>query len=416
MNIFKAAYCRTYQLGFRVAMPFLPYREPEPLDSVREIPKKLKELGVGSALVVTDKSLRGLGMAEPIEEEMCKQGLRCHVYDGTVANPTVSNVEEALRMYHSGGCGALIGLGGGAAMDCAKAVGARVARPDWSVQRIGGNLKLRRRIPPLIAVPTTAGTGSEATVAAVIVDDQTRHKFIINDFNLIPRYAVLDPKLTEGLPPFFTATTGVDAMTHAVEAYIGRSTTKQTRAWSVEAVRLIFENLERAYRDGHDLEARAKMLRASYLAGLSFTRSYVGYCHAVAHSLGGKYNIPHGLANAVLLPITLRAYGDAVYGKLKELAVAAGLANADTPAAVAAEIFIRAIEELERKLSIPARFPEIRVEDIPEMARYADKEGNPLYPVPRLMDGSALRLFYVTAAEDLHTKAVPHIEEVRKHA
>ena len=416
MNIFKAAYCRTYQLGFRVAMPFLPYREPEPLDSVRAIPKKLKELGVASALVVTDKSLRKLGMAAPIEEEMSRQGLACHIYDETVANPTVSNVEDALRMYKAGGCGALIGLGGGAAMDCAKAVGARVARPDWSVQRIGGNLKLRRKIPPLIAVPTTAGTGSEATVAAVIVDDQTRHKFIINDFNLIPRYAVLDPKLTEGLPPFFTATTGVDAMTHAVEAYIGQSTTKQTRAWSVEAVRLIFANLERAYRDGHDMEARANMLRASYLAGLSFTRSYVGYCHAVAHSLGGKYNIPHGLANAVLLPVTLRAYGDSVYGKLKELAVAAGMTDADTPSAVAAEIFIRAVEELERKLSIPSKFPEIRVEDIPEMARYADKEGNPLYPVPRLMDESALRLFYVTAAEDLRTKEAHRAEEVRKHA
>ena len=416
MNIFKAAYCRTYQLGFRVAMPFLPYREPEPLDSVRDIPKKLKELGVTSALVVTDKSLRGLGMAVPIEEEMQKQGLACHVYDETVANPTVSNVEEALRMYHSGGCGALIGLGGGAAMDCAKAAGARVARPDWSVQRLGGNLKLRRRIPPLFAVPTTAGTGSEATVAAVIVDDKTRHKFIINDFNLIPSYAVLDPKLTEGLPPFFTATTGVDALTHAVEAYIGQSTTKQTRAWSVEAVRLIFGNLERAYRDGHDMEARGNMLRASYLAGLSFTRSYVGYCHAVAHSLGGKYNIPHGLANAVLLPITLRAYGASVYGKLKELAAATGMADADTPAAVAAEIFIRAVEELERKLSIPSKFPEIRVEDIPEMARYADKEGNPLYPVPRLMDESALRLFYVTAAEDLHKKESHRAEEVRKHA
>lgn len=416
MNIFKAAYCRTYQLGFRVAMPFLPYREPEPLGSVRDIPGKLKELGVTCALVVTDKSLRQLGMTRPIEEEMSRQGLRCLIYDKTVANPTVSNVEEALEMYRSGGCGALIGLGGGAAMDCAKAVGARVARPDWSVQRLGGILRLRRRIPPLIAVPTTAGTGSEATVAAVIVDDRTRHKFVINDFNLIPLCAVLDPKLTEGLPPFFTATTGIDAMTHAVEAYIGRTTTKQTRAWSVEAVRLIFANLERAYRDGHDLEARANMLRASYLAGLSFTRSYVGYCHAVAHSLGGKYNIPHGLANAVLLPVTLRAYGASVYGKLKELAVAVSLADANTPSAVAAEIFIRAVEELERKLSIPSKFPEIRVEDIPEMARWADREGNPLYPVPRLMDERALRLFYVTAAEDLCAGGVRRAEEVRKHA
>ena len=197
---------------------------------------------------------------------------------------------------------------------------------------MAGNMKLWRKLVPLFAVPTTAGTGSEATVAAVLVDSENHRKFTVNAFPLLPHYAVLDPRNTVGLPPFYTATTGMDALTHAVEAYIGKSTTRQTRAWSVEAVKLIFQNLPQAYANGSDLEARQAMLRASYLAGMSFTRSYVGYCHTVAHTLGGRYDTPHGLANAVLLPYVLRAYGKCVYRQLKELAVAAGIADEETPA------------------------------------------------------------------------------------
>lgn len=401
MNIFKAAWCRLYQTGFRIAYPLLPYREPEPLGSMLDIPPTLRDIGVTSVLIVTDQSLRRLGMTQPLEDALRRAGLRCAVYDGTVPNPTVANVEAALSLYKANGCQALVGVGGGAAMDCAKAVGARAVWPNRSVQHLGGNLRIWRKLPPLVAVPTTAGTGSEATLAAVIVDDKTRHKFILNDFNLIPRYAVLDPAMTEGLPPFYTATTGVDALVHAVEAYIGRNNTKQTRAWSVEAVQLILQYLERAYRDGHDMEARRNMSRASYLAGMAFTRSYVGYCHAVAHSLGGLYNIPHGLANAVLLPYVLRAYGKRVYKPLNELAVAGGLADESTEPAAAAEIFIRKVESMNRDMGIPTQFDGIRAEDIELLASRADHEGNPLYPVPRLMDKEELKQFYVMSAGDL---------------
>lgn len=401
MNIFKAAWCRLYQTGFRIAYPFLPYREPESLGSMLDIPPTLRDIGVTSVLIVTDQSLRRLGMTQPLEDALLRAGLRCAVYDGTVPNPTVANVEAALSLYKANDCQALVGVGGGAAMDCAKAVGARAVWPNRSVQHLGGNLRIWRKLPPLVAVPTTAGTGSEATLAAVIVDDQTRHKFILNDFNLIPRYAVLDPAMTEGLPPFYTATTGVDALVHAVEAYVGRNNTKQTRAWSVEAVQLVLRYLERAYRDGHDMEARRNMSRASYLAGMAFTRSYVGYCHAVAHSLGGLYNIPHGLANAVLLPYVLRAYGKRVYKPLKELAVAGGLADESAEPAAAAEIFIRKIETMNRDMGIPTQFDGIRAEDIELLASRADHEGNPLYPVPRLMDKEELKQFYVMSAGDL---------------
>lgn len=188
---------------------------------------------------------------------------------------------------------------------------------------------------------------------------------------------------------------------YKVEAYIGQSTTRETRAWSVEAVQLIFEYLPRAYRDGNDLDARQAMLRASYLAGMSFTRSYVGYCHAVAHSLGGRYDTPHGLANSVLLPYVLRAYGVSVYRQLKELAVAVGLAGSGAPESVAAERFIRRIEEMNREMGVPEKLSGIQAEDIEMLSHRADREGNPLYPVPRLMDARELERFYTMVADKL---------------
>ena len=185
-------------------------------------------------------------------------------------------------------------------------------KPNQSLAQMKGILKVHKKLPLLMAVPTTAGTGSETTLAAVITDADTRYKYAINDFPLIPRYAVLDPKVTLSLPPFITATTGMDALTHAVEAYIGNSTTIDTRRDALKAVKLIFENIDIAYEHGDNIQARRNMLHASFYAGCAFTKSYVGYVHAVAHSLGGQYNVPHGLANAILLPLVLREYAPAL--------------------------------------------------------------------------------------------------------
>lgn len=302
-------------------------------------------------------------------------------------------------MYISGGCNAIIGFGGGSSMDCAKALGVRIARPNSSLAKMKGILKVHKRLPLLIAIPTTAGTGSETTLAAVITDAETRHKYAINDFPLIPRYAVLDPKVTVSLPPFLTAATGMDALTHAIEAYIGRSTTPGTRKDSLLAVKLIFENLDRAYTEGGDMEARRNMMKASFYAGCAFTKSYVGYVHAVAHSLGGEYNVPHGLANSILLPLVLETYGTAVHKKLARLAVETGIAAQDTPAEQAASDFIRAIHEMKKRFQIGDTIPAIREEDIPKLSHYADKEANPLYPVPVLMDAKELEQFYYMLME-----------------
>lgn len=394
MNLFKKAYCRTFQTTMRLALPFLPYRTPEIIDRVENLPEVLHSKGLTQVLIVTDEGITKLGLLKTLTNALQAGGIGYTVYDRTVANPTTKNVQEAAALYRSNHCQALIGMGGGSSIDCAKAVGAVIAKPQQPISKMKGILKIHKQIPTLIAIPTTAGTGSETTLAAVITDADTRHKYAINDFPLIPSYAVLEPKFTLSLPQSLTATTGMDALTHAVEAYIGRSTTKDTRKSALTAVKLIFENLDTAYNDGSNETARKNMLIAAYEAGCAFTKSYVGYVHAVAHSLGGEYNVPHGLANAILLPFVLEAYGPAIHQKLHMLAMAAGIATFETPAEQAAKDFIQAIQDMKVRYGIPDTVPQIRREDIEKLAHYADKEANPLYPVPVLMDTTELTQFY----------------------
>ena len=398
MNVLKKVFCRVFQAGMRIALPFLPYREPELIRGVGGVPAVLRAHDIDCVMLVTDAGVHGLGLTAHLEELLKAAHIRCVVYDGTVANPTVANVEQARMLYLENGCQGLIAFGGGSSMDCAKALGARIVRPNKPLARMEGLLQVLRRLPLLIAVPTTAGTGSETTLAAVITDEKIHHKYPINDFALIPHYAVLDPDVTLGLPPHLTATTGMDALTHAVEAYIGRSTTKGTRAAAIEAVQLIFANLPEAYFNGHDRDARANMLRAAYLAGTAFTKSYVGYVHAVAHSLGGRYGIAHGLANSVLLPVVLKAYGPAAWKKLAELARAAGVSSAASDEE-ASKAFIDAIEAMNAAMDIPETLPGILSEDIPQLARYADHEANPLYPVPVLWGPEELQKMYELVQE-----------------
>ncbi|MBQ9886666.1 MAG: iron-containing alcohol dehydrogenase [Lachnospiraceae bacterium] len=394
MNILKKIYCRAFQLGFKVAIPILPYREPQILDGMEKIPKVLLGQNKDKVLIVTDAGISKIGLGDKLKLILDDAGIKYEYFDETVANPTIANVEKARKLYISSGCKALIALGGGSSMDCAKAVGARIAKPKQSIQKMRGILKVRKRIPLLIAIPTTAGTGSETTVAAVITDEKTRYKCPVNDFSLIPRYAVLDPTIAFSLPKSLTATTGMDALTHAVEAYIGRSTTKNTRSKAEMAVKLIKENLKVAYDDGYNEKARGNMLKAAYYAGIAFTVSYVGYVHGVAHSLGGQYGTPHGLANAVILPYVLEDYGSACHKKLARLARIADIADSSDDDAKAADKFIAWVKEMNASMNIPTKLMGICDEDIAKMAKHADKESNPLYPVPVLMDAKELEKFY----------------------
>ena len=394
MNFFKKLYCRTFQVVFRIAIPILPYREPKILKNNSELTKVLLDNAVKNILLVTDAGLTKLGLYTELVKQIKSAQINVVIYDKTVANPTTKNVDEALSLYKNNNCNAIIAFGGGSPMDCAKATGARVARPNKPLSKMKGILKVNKKIPLLIAVPTTAGTGSETTLAAVITDSETRHKYAINDFPLIPIYAMLDPNLTVGLPPFVTATTGMDALTHAIEAYIGRSTTKKTRADALKATKLVFENLYTAYTDGKNIKARENMLIAAYHAGLAFTKSYVGYVHAVAHSLGGKYNVAHGLANAIILPYVLKMYGRKIYKKLWQMGVYAGLFDKSTSYEVGAKMFIEKIEDLNKSMNIGTRIDEIQKEDIPTLARTAETEANPLYPVPVLYTAKQLEKIY----------------------
>lgn len=394
MNAIRKIFCRCYQTVMRAAIPLLPYREPSLLGEVGEIAPLLKAKGISRVLLFAGNTVRGLGLTAPLEEHLRENGINYSIYSGTVPNPTSDNVEEALATYRENGCQALIAFGGGSAIDCAKVVGACAVCPKKPLRKMAGLIKIRKKLPLLLAIPTTAGTGSETTVASVIVDSKTHHKYVISDFCLIPHYALLDPNVTVSQPPQLTATTGMDALTHAVEAYIGRSKTRKSKAAAEQAVKLIFENLEKAYFNGSDLEARKNMLYASYLAGTAFTKSYVGYVHAIAHTLGGKYNIAHGLANAVLLPTVLRAYGRSAERSLGRLAKAVGLADEATENSVAAELFISRIEQMNERMGIPRTLDCVVSEDIPELAKLADKEANPLYPVPTLWNAKELEAIY----------------------
>ena len=406
MNKLKKLYCRTFQTAFKIALPFLPYRKPKIVGSVKALPDFIKKKKCDHVLIITDAGIMKLGLTKRLENALFENDIAYTIYDKTVANPTTDNVAEALELYQTNGCNALIGFGGGSSMDCAKAVGARIAKPKQSLAKMKGILKVHKKLPLLIAIPTTAGTGSETTLAAVITDAETQHKYAINDFPLIPRYAVLDPKVTLSLPPFITATTGMDALTHAVEAYIGNSTTPGTRKDALLAVKLIFENIDIVYNDGKNVDARRNMLHASFYAGCAFTKSYVGYVHAVAHSLGGEYNVPHGLANAILLPFVLEAYGTSIHKKLYRLALEAGIVEEGTPYDEAAKAFIDAIKDMKKRFHIGDTVKEIQEEDIPKLAHYADKEANPLYPVPVLMNAEELEdFYYLLMEEDIEEEA-----------
>lgn len=389
MSGLKKAYYRTFQAVFNIAARALPWRKAvvkKGAGAIEKIPSLLSELGGKKPMVVTDPGLMEAGVAPKILAVLEAKGIPHSLYAKVEPNPSIHTVNAIFSQYGKDGCNSLIAIGGGSAMDAAKAAAARVVRPKKSVQKLGGLLRVRKKLPPFIAVPTTAGTGSETTIAALITDTEIHHKYAIMDLCLIPRYAVLDPELTVGLPPHITAATGMDALTHAVEAYLCWTyNTRESLRFAEEAVEMIFKYLPRVYENGSDLEARAEMLMASYKAGFAFTRAGVGNVHAIAHTLGGLYNAPHGLANAVVLPVVLEDYGDKVHEKLAHLAGFAGVTTGRGTEADA-KAFIAAIRKFNADMKIPLGFDFIKDKDIPQMVAWAAKEANPIYPVPVVYD------------------------------
>ena len=381
-------YCRAFQFCLRIGSLFLDWSQPEMItgeDSVLKISDILKSKNMKKVLLITDNGLKSLGLIDGLVQKLEEDGIAVSIFSEVQPNPTIENVENAKDCYIKNGCEAIIAFGGGSPMDCAKGAGARISNPTRSINSMRGLFHVRKRLPLLIAVPTTAGTGSETTIAAVITDSETHEKSAMNSSKLRPLYAILDPKLTVGLPQKITSTTGLDALTHAVEAYIGGSNTPGTRRNAEKAVELIFGNLENAYNDGKNIEARNNMLIGSFHAGVAFTRAYVGYVHCIAHQLGGLYGVPHGLANAVILPYVLEYYGKTAYKPLARLADFAGIGKNLKTKEEKAKAFIAEIKAMEKRMDIPEKFAQIKEEDIPVIVKRALKEGNPLYPVPKIM-------------------------------
>jgi alcohol dehydrogenase class IV len=344
----------------------------------------LSGFGHRKILIVTDRVVAELGLPDALIKALSKGGTAHVVFDAITADAPIPVIEQGIAFYRKHGCDAIVAFGGGSPMDAAKAIALAVANKKSPRQLVGYFKGLHAPVP-IYAVPTTAGTGSEVTVAAVISDPQTRHKLVIADTRLVPAIAALDPALMTGLPRHVTAATGMDALTHAIEAFIGQWSTSYTDRMALAAVAMIYGNLRRACRNGSNLEAREQMSLAATYAGLAFTRANVGYVHAIAHQLGGRYHTPHGLANAIMLPHVLAFLSPAITRQLAALAVRARVANEGERAAIRARKFLQSIEALNHDLGIPRHLDALVEADIPELAKAACWEADTNYPVPRYM-------------------------------
>jgi len=353
-------------------------------EASRDLCSSIGQSGHKKLLIVTDAGLVQLGIVARITDHLDAGGVAWAIYDGVEPDPTFPQVDAGLALLRSEGCDGILAVGGGSPMDAAKVIAA-LATNHKPASKLEGWLKIRKTPVPLFAIPTTAGTGSEATIAAVVSDSVSHAKKFFVDPKLIPLMAALDPSLMTGLPPQITAATGMDALTHAVESYLSRTANEQTKAYAITAAKLVFANLPAAHADGSDMEARRAMALASYYAGLAFTRTGVGYVHAIAHTFGAYYRTPHGMANAIVLPHVLDFSKEPVRARLAELADAVGVGGAAGTEAEKADRFIDAVRDLMGKVEIPAVLAALERGDINAIARQALGEAYMNYPVPRYM-------------------------------
>ncbi len=374
--------------GASLVTRLLPFPQPTLMvgaGSSARLGESVAGMGHRKILIVTDAIIVKLGLTRALTQALDAGGVDYVVFDKITPDAPIPLIEEGLAFFKEHGCDAIVAFGGGSSMDAAKVI-AVAANNHKPLRELAGYFKGRHSPVPIYAVPTTAGTGSEVTVAAVVSDPETQKKLVVMDLRVVPRMAALDPELMTGLPPAITAATGVDALTHAVESFIGKWTTPYTEGMSLSAVGMIFENLPVAYEDGKNLQAREKMALASTYAGLAFTRANVGYVHAIAHQFGGLYHTPHGLANAIMLPHVLDFSAPAVIPQLARLAERAGLGDAGDDEHTLADKFIAGVRALNARLGIPTTLAALREDDIPALAEAACQEALIGYPVPRYMD------------------------------
>ena len=332
------------------------------LEDALEIIRALK---VQKTLIVTDTFLVESGLIKSLFNMLDQAKVFYVLYDQVQPNPTARNVEQGLQVYQSNGCSLIISFGGGSAHDCAKGIALMATHPG-SIKDYEGNDRLKNSTAPLITVNTTAGTGSEVTKFCIITDEERKVKMAISDWRLTPILSVNDAALMMNLPPLLTAATGLDAMTHAIESFLSTQSNNLTESWSLEAIRLIKENLPAAVHGKPDAQVREKMAYAAFMAGVAFNNAGLGYAHALAHQLGGFYNLPHGICNAVLLPTIVSFCQPAAPEKFERLALELGVSSG-----IQVPPFLR---DFAKSLGIPSGLRELngfRQEDIPILAEHA---------------------------------------------
>ncbi|MGO4886455.1 iron-containing alcohol dehydrogenase [Anaerobacillus sp. MEB173] len=354
---------------------FMPTVNLMGVGAVKEAGPRIRLLGCKKALIVTDIGLSKMGVAEEVASTIRESGVETIIFDGSEPNPTDLNVEAGLKVYKENHCNAIVSLGGGSSHDCAKGIGL-VASNGGTIHDYEGLDQSKVPMPPLVAINTTAGTASEMTRFCIITDTSRKVKMAIVDKHTTPMISVNDPILTIKKPAGLTAATGMDALTHAVEAYVSTAATPITDACALQAIRLISKNLRTAVANGEDVEARNNMSYAQFLAGMAFNNASLGYVHAIAHQLGGFYNLPHGVCNAVLLPHVERFNLIAKSDRFVDIAVALGENVNGLSVREAAERALSAIETLASDVGIPGNLAAlgVREEDIPVLAENAMKD------------------------------------------
>ena len=387
---------KLFQFILKWSTKLLTFRTPElfsgPGSSLMLCEHIAKKTGVKSLLIVTDAMLVKIGLLKPMQDKLTQLGVNWIVYDGVLPNPTIEQIETGLAMLKASNCAAILAVGGGSSIDAAKVIAARARNPH-KIVHMAGLMRVFFKPMPLYAVPTTAGTGSEVTIAAVVSDPSTTRKFAIMDPKLVPIGAALDGALMTGLPPHITSATGMDALTHAVEAYISRNNTPMTDAEALEATRLIIQNLPEAVNNGSNIEARQNMAVASFKAGVAFTTAGVGYVHAIAHNFGAYYHVPHGLANAIILPRVLDFSKPECIPRLARLAEVSGLKQGGESDEQLATAFIAHVRKLNAAFGIPTQVDKLKEADIPAITDKALSEAHWTYAVPRYMDKAECQNF-----------------------
>lgn len=372
----------------KIPVALLP--KPVPLtyigeNKVLKMPEIVSSFGLRKVLVITDHSLMSLGLLEPMLGALKTNNIQVSIFDEVLPDPTYDMVNRGLELCKSEECEGVIAFGGGSVLDSAKAIAMAYAN-RCAPEKLEGLVKAKTMRIPLIAVPTTAGTGSETTIVAVISDPATHRKTTIIDGRCVPDVAVLDPVITAGLPPHITAATAMDALTHALESYISTYATIKTKRLAEEAVRMIYKNVCKVYENPSDLKAREELLVASFQAGVAFSQTYVGYVHAFAHNYGGKFGIPHGLANAVLLPHIMEFSRPACEDEFAQLAKVLELSGNSNKEL--ADAFLKSLWELNEKLNIPKQLEKFPRSAVGEICKAGFKECHGTYPVPRYLKKS----------------------------